>query len=260
MADPLWGQQLTDMWMLDPTMFDPTQRSNQFSNYNNAPLPGPSYNTGAGGPTNAMGQPIASFQAWQAANPGGMGINNTPAQPQAPAAPAMGGTPAMSGPSGLGPGIDALIAQAQAAQAGQQQTPYGRAGTNPFATASAGGASPQQLAGMFSQMSPTIPGTNQTNPNYAARMGQLMAGIGPGQQAAAPQGAAGAGGAPNNWMAALNALSNPGNPVTPGATVPMAQGFQPAGGVNAAFLGQAPRTGNRNFLSALNAIQGRPQG
>jgi hypothetical protein len=77
-------------------------------------------------------------------------------------------------------------------------------------------------------------------------------------QAATPQ-AAQMGGAPNNWMAALNALSNPGNPVTPGATVPMAQGFQPAGGVNTAFLGQAPMTGNRNFLSALGAIQGRKQ-
>ena len=31
--------QLTDMWMVNPTMFDPTQASNQFSNYNNAALP-----------------------------------------------------------------------------------------------------------------------------------------------------------------------------------------------------------------------------
>ena len=79
---------LTNMWMLDPWMFDPTQNSNQFSNYNNAPLPfPPSYNTGpAGGVMNAAtGKPIASFAAWQAANPGGTTLNSTPAQPAAPA-------------------------------------------------------------------------------------------------------------------------------------------------------------------------------
>ena len=87
MASALWGQDMTNMWMLDPTMFDPTQKSNQFSLFNDAPLPGPSYNTGAGGPTNAMGQPIPAFQAWMSANPAGMNINNTPAQAQAQVAP-----------------------------------------------------------------------------------------------------------------------------------------------------------------------------
>src|SRR5580698_5712068 len=78
--------QLTDMWMVNPTMFDPTQASNQFSNYNNAALPWPpSYNTGpAGGPVNAAtGRPIQSFQDWMQQNPGGMSINSTPAQPAA---------------------------------------------------------------------------------------------------------------------------------------------------------------------------------
>ena len=66
-------------------MFDPTQASNQFSNYNNAALPWPpSYNTGAGGPVNAAtGQPIQSFQQWQQQNPGGMSINATPAAARA---------------------------------------------------------------------------------------------------------------------------------------------------------------------------------
>ena len=75
--------QLTDMMMVNPWMFDPSQQSNQFSNYNNAALPWPpTYNTGAGGPVNAAtGQPIQSFQQWQQQNPGGMSINATPAQP-----------------------------------------------------------------------------------------------------------------------------------------------------------------------------------
>ena len=82
-----------------------------------------------------------------------------------------------------------------------------------------------------------------------------------GAPAPAPAGAPQMGGAPNNWMAALNALSQPGNPVTRGATVPIASGSQPAGGVNNAFLGQASGGAgmNQNFLSALAAIQGRPQ-
>ena len=76
---------------------------------------------------------------------------------------------------------------------------------------------------------------------------------------AAPQASA----PPNNWQAAINALANPGNPVTQGATVPLAQGYQPAGGINQAFLNQAGagQGMNQNFLSALAAIQGRrPQG
>jgi hypothetical protein len=74
-----------------------------------------------------------------------------------------------------------------------------------------------------------------------------------GGPAAAPQGS----GQPNNWQAALSALANPGNPVTPGATVPQMTGSQPAGGVNQAFLSQAGPGMNQNFLSALAAIQGR---
>jgi len=85
--------QLTDMWMVNPTMFDPTQASNQFSNFNNAAIPyPPTYN---GVPVNAAtGQPIQSFLDWQKANPGGMSINSTPAQP-APA-PARQAAPAAS--------------------------------------------------------------------------------------------------------------------------------------------------------------------
>ena len=51
-------------------LFDPSQYSNPYSNYQNSALPGASY---AGVPYNAMGQPIQP--------PAGMTINQTPAQP-----------------------------------------------------------------------------------------------------------------------------------------------------------------------------------
>jgi hypothetical protein len=254
--DTLPGTQFTDMWMQNPWgTFDPTQKSNQFSNFNNAALPWPpSY---AGAPTNAAtGQPIQSYQNWQQQNPGGMTMNNTPAQPQAPPQNAM--TPAMAQQLGA-PGL--ALASAMGAPGVTPQTPYGQPGTNTAAIWNAAGATPQQMAGLFGQMSPTIPGTNQPNPNYSARIGQLMAGAGQQpQQQAAPQ----ASGPPNNWQAALSALANPGNPVTPGATVPQSNSFQPAGGVNQAFLqnaaqNPAARGGNPQFMSALAAVQNRPQ-
>jgi hypothetical protein len=199
--------QLTDMWMVNPTMFDPSQASNAYSNFNNAALPyPPTYNTGAGGPVNAAtGQPIQSFQQWQQQNPAGMSINATPAQPQAPAAPTPNAPGSLfygmnPGGSGPGPAFGGL------ASAFQQGNALGTAGA-------------------------------------------------PGAGGGAAQGGA----APNNWQAALNALANPGKVQTPGATVPMVTGSQPAGGVNAAFLGQAGagQGMNQNFLSALRAIQNR---
>ena len=71
----------------------------------------------------------------------------------------------------------------------------------------------------------------------------------------------GQGAAPNNWQQAINSLANPGNPETMGANVPMVTGGQPAGGVNQAFLNQAQGQPGMNprFMSALAAIQGRPQ-
>jgi hypothetical protein len=81
------------------------------------------------------------------------------------------------------------------------------------------------------------------------------------QAGPAPSAAPQQSGPPNNWMPALNALANPGNPTTQGATVPQVTGYQPSGGVNNAFLQQAQgQPGmNQNFLSALSAIQGRKQ-
>ena len=203
--------QLTDQWMVNPYMFDPTQKSNAYSSYNNQALPWPpSYNTGAGGPVNAgTGQPIQSFQQWQQQNPAGMSINATPAAPAA-------ATPNYIPNSSLGMATD------------PSGMPYGQTSLGRGVTGSSW--QPQQM----------MPQQQQ-------------------QQAAAPQ--AQASGAPNNWYAALNALSNPGTPRTMGATTPLVQGSQPAGGVNNAFLqsvGQGQGM-NQGFLSALRQIQNRPQ-
>ena len=218
---------ITDTWMTNPYMFDPTQLSNAYSNYNNAALPWPpSYNTGAGGPVNAAtGQPIQSFQNWQQQNPGGMNINATPTQPQA-AAPA---------PAGLSPGV------------------------NPNRAAGALGL--DQSRGL---LPPGYYGNYSVNPDKGSQ-GEWAPAYGGGpqqpaqpQQQAAPQ--AQAGGAPNNWQAAINALANPGKVQTMGANVPLVQGYQPSGGINAAFLQNAQGRPNMNqgFLSALAALQNRP--
>jgi hypothetical protein len=212
---------LTNTWMLNPTMFDPSQASNQFSNYNGAALPWPpTYSTAAGGPVNAAtGKPIQSFQNWQAANPGGMSLNSTPAQP-----------PQTQQPDMLAMRNAALTGQPGAAQA------YGANFAPP-------GSQPG-IQAMYGRNFAAF--TPQGNATPAAQQQG-------GQQTSAP---------PNNWQAALSALANPGNPVTQGATVPMVSGSQPAGGVNNAFLQQAGagQGMNQNFLSALRAIQARPQG
>ena len=241
---------LTDMWMVDPTMFDPTQASNQFSNYNNQRMPfPPTYNTGAGGPVNAAtGKPIQSFLDWQQANPGGMTINATPAQPQA--AQAAPSSIAGVNTAGLSPAGLASLQSTPGLYVPRTQ-PGMMAGTPGSSTANfANVGNPTSFSGGGSGSAPGVTSYNQ-GPVWEA------------QQAAAPAPAAPqASGPPNNWYAALNALSNPGNPTTQGATVPLQTGYQPAGGVNQAFLNQAGagQGMNRNFLGALSAIQGRPQG
>ena len=218
--------QLTDMMMVNPWMFDPSQKSNQFSNYNNQRMSyPPTYN---GVPTNAMGQPIQSFLDWQKANPGGTTLNSTPAMPQqAPATgnPAPVGTP-------LNPMGDWSVLAPNLGMGAQTQANY----------ANALGLPGSAYNGY------------STTANRAGTAGQGAATAGAAAQAA-PQ----ASPPPNNWQAALNALANPGNPVTPGATVPLQTGSQPSGGVNQAFLQQAGagQGMNQNFLSALRAIQGR---
>jgi hypothetical protein len=220
---------LTNTWMLNPTMFDPSQASNRFSNYNNQAIPWPP--TYAGVPVNAAtGKPIQSFLDWQAANPGGMSINATPAAPAAApqaSSPGPGYFQTFPGsmqlgsqlaPQGSQPGIQALYGRNFAAFAPPAGSPLGQGSIY-----GAGGAQQGGQAGGQAAPQPSAP--------------------------------------PNNWQAALNALANPGNPVTQGANVPLVQGGQPSGGINNAFLQQAGAGAgmNQNFLSALRAIQARPQ-
>ena len=219
--------QLTDMMMVNPWMFDPTQKSNQFSLYNNAPLPyPPTYNTGAGGPVNAAtGQPIQSFQDWQKANPGGVTLNATPSQPaQAQQVTQRGIQNMAADPSGFG-----MLQMLMGGPGGQPMLP----------------GDPNTVIPQLQNVASQLPWAHGMQGAAGAQ----------GGPAAAPQG----GGPPNNWQAAINALSNPGNPVTQGANVPLAQGYQPAGGVNQAWLNQAGagQGMNQNFLSALRGIQGR---
>jgi hypothetical protein len=250
---------LTNTWMLNPTMFDPSQQSNQFSNYNGAALPWPP--TYAGAPVNAAtGKPIQSFQNWQAANPAGMSINSTPQQPQAPSGNPFAGvqdvqgqnTPASQQRGGLS------IPQWQTLSPQQRSAAMG-----PIGQYQAGNA--MMPSGGFVASGSNPSGSNPQASNALAWMNSGLQGYNPmGQQQGAPQGAqqaGGAGAAPNNWQAALSALANPGNPVTQGANVPMVSGSQPSGGINAAFLNQAGQGQgmNTNFLSALRAIQARPQ-
>ena len=219
---------LTNMLTVNPWMFDPSQLSNQFSNYNNQRMPGPSYNPGlAGGPVNAAtGQPIASYQQWAAQNPAGMTLNATPATPQPAPAPSGGIT---------WNGNTAMNSSGQRATPSQiMQNVYSQLGYQPV-YGQVGRVSGQQIGATPYQGPP-----QQQQPQATAPQAQT-----PSQ--------------PGQWQAALNALANPGNPVTPGATVPMATGSQPAGGVNQAWLqgiggGQGM---NQNFISALRNIQGR---
>jgi hypothetical protein len=233
---------LASMMMVNPTMFDPTQLSNQFSNYNNQRMPyPPSY---GGTPVNAAtGQPIQSYQNWLQQNPGGMTLNATPAQPQQAASP------------------DRMLTSGDFMKAYQQAQQQG--GVNPVtgvATDPQARAQAVQYLQMAQQLRPQAiysgggRGQETTQVNLPGRA--VWGSLGPtGGPAAAPQGA----GQPNNWQAALSALANPGNPVTQGAIVPQMTGSQPAGGVNQAWLNQAGagQGMNQNFLSALRAIQGR---
>jgi hypothetical protein len=206
----------------------------------------PTYSTAAGGPVNAAtGKPIASFQQWQAANPGGMVLNNTPAQPQGPQLMASEGNTLNPQVDSAGNLIPHMSNLASIASNNGQSDPYGAAGAN-IAAANA------LMGGLGGGGRYGDPYMNQVAANY--QQGQQPQQQG-GQQTSSWQ-------QPNNWQAALSALANPGNPVTQGANAPQMTGSQPAGGVNNAFLQQAGQGQgmNQNFLNALRSIQARPQG
>ena len=170
------------------------------------------------------------------------------------------GTPnnALGQPIATPPGMTLNSSPAAAPQAPSPasgaQFPTG----SPLWQAQQSGASPAQMQGMFSQMSPTIGG--QTNPNYAPSLMAMMGGAGAGGGQAAPQAAAAT---PNNWQQTLGMLANPGQVTTPGATVPQAQsstGVQP--GVLQSFLSNwkpqqsGPGSGfTQNFNTILRGLQ-----
>jgi hypothetical protein len=183
-------------------MFDPTQRSNQFSNYNNQALPWPSSYVGM--PNNALGQPIQP--------PPGLTLNSQPPPPAAAPASAPAAAPA-DNMSQLG----GTLAQRQAYN------------------------SVRGLGGQAALGGATLPGYDQSgkqlpypvaNPAYTAAM------MGQGQQAAPaaapppPQQAPGTIGLNN----ALSMLANPGHVDTPGATVPQSASYQPQNSVLQQFL------------------------
>ena len=214
--------------------FDPSQWQNPYSQFQSSALPWPP--TYAGTPTDAMGNPIASYQAPQApqaqaaAPTPGMTLNSSPAQ--LPLMPS-GGTNQVRGGSS-NPALTASDLSNYQAQQGML----------------AGAPTRQALAG--------IPNAGQMNAQ------QLGAALAAQQQPGAAAGAAGAaaGGAPaNNWQAAIRALANPGNPVTPGATVPQsAQSYQPSNGVLQQFLANwrpaASGPGSGFQQTFANALQG----
>lgn len=130
------------------------------------------------------------------------------------------------------------------------------------------GASPAAMQAMFSQLSPTIPGTNQTNPNYAPSMMAMMGGAGGGGAGAPVPAAAQPTGAPNQRQAYLDALSNPGPVTTPGAVMqPGATTGAAQPSVLQAFLAAHPQGGtsvsgkggggysNQSFFNTLANLQ-----
>jgi hypothetical protein len=209
-------------------MFDPTQWSNQFSNYNNQALPWPSQYVGT--PSNAMGQPIQP--------PMGTTLNSQPAPAAAPAAAAQsspfanvqipqGQNTALAQPFG---GLDksqwdALTPQQRGpAQAAMQRYQAGvsMAPSDPFVAShnNPSGFNPQS-AGAGAMMGSGISGWDQM-------LSQAQAAAPP---AAAPQG--------QNTMglnSALSMLANPGHVDTPGATVPQSSSYQPQNSVLQQFL------------------------
>jgi hypothetical protein len=209
--------------------FDPSQWSNPYSQFYGKALPWPS--TYAGTPTNALGQPIAV--------PQGMTLNNTPAQPQAPAAAA---PPPVHGAGGLLPG--------------QWDGPDGLPAGTPTAPIRLATTSEGMPPGETSLGRGVIGGSYQPNGFMAPQQ----------QQPQAPMAAPPAG---NNWQTSLAMLANPGQVTTPGATVPQApQGSaQPSPGVLQNFLANwqpaqsGPGSGfAQNFNTILRGLQAQKKG
>ena len=197
-------------------LFDPTQWSNPYSNYQSSPLPGASY---VGTPTNYAGQPIQM--------PAGMTINQTPSQPAAAAAPQGNGQTMQQVYQTLG----YQPVYGQAGRVSGQQIGVTPA-TNPNqalinAIYQGGG---QSGGGFGGQGSGTSFGSGAMLESLLNQGG----GGAPAQQAAQPAPASSGGLTPQQYMAMR---ANPGPVPTYGATVPQsASSAQPGTGVLQSFL------------------------
>jgi hypothetical protein len=153
-----------------PFQFDPSQWSNPYSQFYGKALPFPP--TYAGTPTDALGQPIAV--------PQGMTLNNTPAQPQAPAPAAPQQQPVRlattsegmpPGETSLGRGVIGGSYQPNAFMGPQQQQPQ----QAPMAAAPAGNNWQTTLAMLANPGHVTTPGA--TVPQAAPGGGQPSPGV-----------------------------------------------------------------------------------
>jgi hypothetical protein len=240
-----------------PFQFDPSQFSNKYSPYNGVPLP--SLANYAGMPTDAHGNPIGSYQAivaqQQAATPGAAppmapstSINSSPfsgvqiPQGQNDAAYQPRGGLNMQQWQALTPqqqlAAGASLGQVQAGVAATQPDSFVASHNNPSGGSPGAGAYLQGLgATAFNQMA--------------------------NQPAAAPQ--APSTPAPDMGKAYLQALANPGQVTTPGATVPQSALPSSQSGVLQQFLQNwqnkgAPTTGagnynNQGFFAGLQGGQ-----
>ena len=225
------NNQAVNMALLTSGMYGP----NPYSQFPNG-IQSTSY---AGTPTDALGRPLQT--------PPGMTLNQTPAQPQAPA----NSQQAMAR-NLYGSGMAAMPSDSFTASSNNPS------GANPAAASALG----QMNAGMAGGFDPNQqPGGAAMNPYRAQQLGLT-----------APGGAAPGGAAPvstpavNSYQNALQMLSNPGKVTTPGATVPQSQPITNQPSVLNQFLaagqGGAGAGGysNQAFFDTLNKLKGMGQG
>jgi hypothetical protein len=236
-------------------VFDPSQWSNPYSNFNNGPLPSTqvqdAYPGGPGWPTNALGQPIQM--------PPGMTLNTPPpaAPPSAPTASAApqnsptiyqlasnaamqalaaraqpaGGMGGQAGPGFIGDpvGLAVGLNQTTPANLAAYGPQYGAA-TNRMAAA---GITPQIAAARAAAFN--APGASiQSILNTPG-----LAAIPPGSAPAAPAAPSSANSTGNpalTYTQYLQLLSNPGKVTTPGGDPNAAPAVQPGSGVLQQFL------------------------
>jgi hypothetical protein len=227
-------------------VFDPSQWSNPFSSFNNAPIPSTqvqdAYQGGPGWPTNALGQPIQM--------PPGMTLNTPPPPPPAPA-------PAAPAASNYNPALAQLASNAamnslMANYANQGQ----RGGTYPVAPSfgdPVGLAIGLNAANQMNRLELTpqsqaraalfnTPGISATqiaqaeaaNPSLYNPSAGSTAGAAPA--AAAASSANSTGNPALTYTQYLQLLSNPGKVTTPGGDPSAAPAVQPGSGVLQQFL------------------------